>query len=164
MTQNITFTFNCKFQHFSPLLLSQPWPFKSSWERTTFWEGSILRFLPVHLPLLHHHLHLLPLPHLHLLPLPHLHLLHLQILLQGNHPLPKERDQMSWHRLLSTTTEYKQQVILWLWKSRNAELDENVELDDLSQFMKKMSKTQRKVADRLKDPIVDKTDKRKSNI
>ena len=47
-------------------------------------------------------------------------------------------------------------------ESRNAELDENVELDDLSQFMKKMSKTQRKVADRLKDPIVDKTDKRKS--
>ena len=49
-------------------------------------------------------------------------------------------------------------------ESRNAELDENVEQDDLSQFMKKMSKTQRKVADRLKDPIVDKTDKRKSNI
>ena len=115
MTQNITFTFNCKFQHFSPVLLSQPWPFKSSSERTTFWEGSILCFLPVHLPLLHHHLHLLPLPHLHLLPLPHLHLLHLQILLQGNHPLPKERDQMSWHRLLSTTTEYRQQVDLWLW-------------------------------------------------
>ena len=44
-----------------------------------------------------------------------------------------------------------------LMEARNADLDENIEPTEL-----RASTKQRKVADRLKDPIVDKTQKRKT--
>ena len=47
-----------------------------------------------------------------------------------------------------------------LIEARNTELDENIESNDLGQVMQ-VSNKQKRTVDRLKDPIVDKTQKRK---